>query len=227
MRTGGGGKAGLRVRPLAMLLALSAHVGLGYLLVTSGQGRAAHVTSQASPKIFSVSLMPSAAGSQRPLETPAQASAIAAGMAADEPDSLMGGRKAREGVHSPSIAQPSGPYYFRMSELTEKPVLLHDALADLILRVPGLPPQPVILRLLINDEGEIDRVLVEDSFLAGDIERYVKDAFSRVRFEPGKIGRIAVRSQMRVEARLESMEYRVPEKLGSRDGIPAARARPS
>lgn len=102
-----------------------------------------------------------------------------------------------------AIAQPSGPHYFRLSELTEKPAVKHDALAGLVLHQPGLPPQPVILRLLISDEGTVDRVLVEDSFLGEDIERQVNEALSQVMFEPGKIGRIPVRSQMRVEARLE------------------------
>lgn len=104
------------------------------------------------------------------------------------------------------LVQPSGPHYFRMNELTQKPVLLLDPVAALVLRAPGLPPQPVVLRLLIGDEGKIDRVIVEDSFLAADIERQVMEAFAEVRFEPGRIGRIAVRSQLRVEARLESIE---------------------
>lgn len=109
-----------------------------------------------------------------------------------------------------SIAQPTGPHYFRLSELTQKPEVLQDAVADLIIRMPGLEPQPVVLRLLISDEGQVDQVLVEDSFLAPEVETAIREAFAKVRFEPGRIGRIAVRSQMRVEARLETMERRLP-----------------
>jgi len=93
----------------------------------------------------------------------------------------------------------------------------HDALAGLVLHQPGLPPQPVILRLLVSDEGKVDRVLVEDSFLGSDIERQVNEALSRVMFEPGKIGRIAVRSQMRVEARLEPVVRPIPIAAGAAD----------
>lgn len=126
-------------------------------------------------------------------------------------------QKAREKESAVVIAQPVGPYYFHMSELTQRPVLLHDAVADLVLRVPGLPPQPVILRLLISDDGKVDRVVVEDSYLAADVERYLTEAFAKVRFEPGRIGRIAVRSQLRLEARLESLEHRLPDMAAPSD----------
>lgn len=119
------------------------------------------------------------------------------------------GAKASSSLLVP-IVQPAGPHYFRLSELTRKPEVLQDTVADLIIRMPGLEPQPVILRLLISDEGLVDEVLIEDSFLAAEVEREIRKAFVKVRFEPGRIGRIAVRSQMRVEARLEAMERRLP-----------------
>ncbi|WP_420476294.1 hypothetical protein [Noviherbaspirillum sp. ST9] len=106
------------------------------------------------------------------------------------------------------VAQPAGPRYFRLSELTQHPSVKQDALTGLVLHHPGLPPQPVILRLLISDEGKVDRVLVENSFVGADVERQVNEALSRVMFEPGKIGRIAVRSQLRVQARLEPVVHK-------------------
>lgn len=112
-------------------------------------------------------------------------------------------RKIHEESDGLVIAQPAGPHYFRLSELTQHPSIKQDVLTGLVMHHPGLPPQPVILRLLISDEGTVDRVLVEDSYVGPDIERQVNEALSRVVFEPGKIGRIAVRSQFRVEARLE------------------------
>lgn len=112
-------------------------------------------------------------------------------------------REIQHETHGLVVAQPAGPRYFRLSELTQHPSVKQDALSGLVLHHPGLPPQPVILCLLISDEGKVDRVLVEDSFVGADIERQVNDALSRVMFEPGKIGRIAVPSQLRVEARLE------------------------
>jgi hypothetical protein len=195
-----------------------------YLLATSGDFHSTSRESRTSPKVLTATLRQSESHLQN---TQQGTAGLPDGVRSSRAEHTGPAGRIEEEAPVLAVAQPSGPYYFRMTELTQKPVLLHDAVAGLVLRVPGLPPQPVILRLLISDEGEIDRVVVEDSFLAGDIERYVTEAFSKVRFQPGKIGRIPVRSQLRVEARLESMEYRLPDTLGSRIGISKAQAQPS
>lgn len=105
----------------------------------------------------------------------------------------------------PTLLSRSEPHYFRPSELTQKPVVSLDDPSDMKLLVPGLPPRPAILRLLINDEGEVDRVVVEDSYIPEPTEHLIIDAFLKIKFHPGKIGRIPVRSQLRVEVMLESM----------------------
>ncbi|OWW18674.1 hypothetical protein [Noviherbaspirillum denitrificans] len=105
-----------------------------------------------------------------------------------------------------TIATPAGPYYFRASELSRRPVLLGDAISRLVIEMPGFPPLPVILRLLISAEGDVDRVLVEDSYLPDAVVERIVDTFSTVRFLPGKIGDAAVRSQLKIEVRLENLQ---------------------
>lgn len=203
-----------RVRHASLFLAVSIHVAAGYLITSSSHRSQGQAPGPGTVKILRVSLPPSSQvlpGARAAL--PATAEIARASGAADTGTVGTADRmqNAQAETSVISIAQPAGPHYFRMRDLTERPALLHDPVAALVIHIPGLPPQPVILRLLISDEGKVDRVVVEDSFLARDIERQVTEAFAKVRFQPGKIGRIAVRSQMRVEARLESVERRLPE----------------
>ena len=101
---------------------------------------------------------------------------------------------------------PAEPHYFRTSELTQKPVVVQDISSSFVIVVPDVPAQAAILRLFVNDEGNIDKVLIEDSHLPEHAERRIRDAFSRIRFQPGKIGRQAVRSQFRIEVLLEEVK---------------------
>lgn len=98
------------------------------------------------------------------------------------------------------IAIPS-PRYYRGSELTRRPRVL-DNLPEHF-SIDGVPSQNVILRLFINEEGGVDRVEAEQSFLPEAQGRELADAFTRLRFAPGEIGEDPVRSQMRIEVRLE------------------------
>jgi hypothetical protein len=98
------------------------------------------------------------------------------------------------------------PRYFRTSELTEKPRVMHDDLHDdspaMELELPGVPPQSVALRLFINENGETDRVVIEDSHLPSDAARLVIAAFLKLRFHPGIVGDAPVKSQLRIEVML-------------------------
>jgi hypothetical protein len=90
------------------------------------------------------------------------------------------------------------PHYFRPQELTGKPFILHDVSPDLALTLYGVPLQMVVLRLLVNEEGAIDRIVVEDSELPEQSEHSVTEAFSKLKFYPGKIGEIAVKTQLKI-----------------------------
>jgi len=184
-------------RPAALLLSVACHLALGYTVATSTMP--AHGLPLEAPplKVLPVVLKPATASPQAQPE--------AARAAARQVQAPLPSAPAHEDV---PIVQPTGPYYFRLSELTEKPAILHDTASDMVVRVPGLPPQAAILKLLINDEGGVDRVVVEDSFLAEEVEQQIADTFNKLRFRPGMIGRIAVRSQLRIEVQLESIEQR-------------------
>lgn len=111
----------------------------------------------------------------------------------DEPDQVL-----------PIIGQAT-PYYFRLSELTLKPRVAQDIPPNMILMVPEAPPQPAILRLLINEHGSIDQVIVENSQLPHAAEQRIIDTFSKLLFTPAEIDNMPVKSQLRIEIMLENM----------------------
>lgn len=102
------------------------------------------------------------------------------------------------------VAQPE-PYYFRTNDLTEKPRVLRDIRPDLSLSLPNGLSQLAVLRLLINERGDIDQVVMEDSALPEEAQHLVLDAFAKTKFQPGKIGDIPVKSQLRIEVMLENL----------------------
>jgi hypothetical protein len=95
-------------------------------------------------------------------------------------------------------------HYFRSKELTEKPRILHDVFPDLMVKIPDISPQPAVLRLLINEQGDIDQVEIEESQFPKDVERLIIDNFSRIKFQPGRLGDLPVKSQLRIEVSLEN-----------------------
>ena len=84
------------------------------------------------------------------------------------------------------LVPPASPHYFTSKELTAKPRVVQDIPAGLTLRLPGEVPDQAIVRLLINEQGWIDSVLVEDSKLSAANEKLIKDAFQKLIFSPGK-----------------------------------------
>ena len=100
---------------------------------------------------------------------------------------------------------PVPSYYFSAKDLTKKPLVARDVPADLILTVPDVPAQAATLQILINEYGEIDQVIVEDSLLPEVAQKTVVDAFVKARFYPGEINGVPVKSQLRIEIMLEDI----------------------
>lgn len=94
------------------------------------------------------------------------------------------------------------PRYYLLRELSVRPAVLDDATTRLAFE--GVPAQTVILRLFINEEGGIDRVAAEQSVLPEMHAQRLIEAFAQARFLPGQIDGAPVKSQMRIEVRLES-----------------------
>lgn len=99
------------------------------------------------------------------------------------------------------LVQAPEPRYFQSRELSVRPRVREDVPSDF--GIDGVPAQAVILRLFINEEGDVDRVAVERSFLPEEQSQRLIDAFSKVRFHPGARDNVAVKSQMKIEVRLD------------------------
>jgi hypothetical protein len=99
---------------------------------------------------------------------------------------------------------PIDPHYFQAKELQEKPQILQDISPTLNLSLPGVAIQSVVLRLLINELGDVDKVEIDESGLTDEAERLVAQAFSKLKFYPGKLDDSFVKSQLKIEVTLEN-----------------------
>lgn len=102
------------------------------------------------------------------------------------------------------ISKESEPYYFRMDQLTDKPFVLRDIPPDLGSELFGVPPQSTVLRLLINEYGDIDQVMAETYDLPEQVRNLLIQAFSKAKFSPGKISGAPVKSQLQIRIAIES-----------------------
>lgn len=102
------------------------------------------------------------------------------------------------------ISKESEPYYFRIDQLTDKPFVLRDISPDLGSDVFGVPPQSTVLRLLINEYGDVDQVIAERSGLPEQVKTLLMQAFSKTKFSPGKISGAPVKSQLKIQIAIES-----------------------
>lgn len=107
-----------------------------------------------------------------------------------------------------SIAVPVAPYYFLPDELTESAYVVRDIEPDLAFLMPSGVSQLAVLSLMINEYGDIDQVTIENSDLPEQAQQLVTDAFEAIKFQPGKVDGIAVKSQLRIEVTLESIEVK-------------------
>lgn len=95
------------------------------------------------------------------------------------------------------------PYYFHGSELTQKPQNILDAPPQITFVGIGDPPESVVLRLLINETGDVDRVLIENEKIFGEMEYLILSTMMKMKFKPGKIDDVPVKSQLRIELQLD------------------------
>lgn len=93
--------------------------------------------------------------------------------------------------------------YFGPNDLTEKPQVLEDIPADFVVVVPAEDPDSARVQIYINALGEIDKVEIEDAPLSEQGERIVQDAVRKIKFSPGKIGDLPVKSMLRIEISFE------------------------
>lgn len=103
--------------------------------------------------------------------------------------------------------------YYRSSELDSKPVPL--ATVD-----PKAPKSVtsagrVRARVLINETGRVDRVLIVSSEPPGVFDVAVVGAFGSVRYRPGVKAGFKVKSQLLVDVAFEKPQLRINRKPGA------------
>lgn len=206
-------------RPLALLLSAAAHLGLVCALGESAASGAAPGKPESRMVVVVTLGKPTAAIGADP---PAPADARASGGTMDASGPAPGEQvlSATEDPRHPlTQAMPPKheqtpvlpllpvpePRYFLPDELTEKPILLQDIPPDKIAALPDASPRPSVVQLLINEEGGIDKVIVEDASLSGQARQFIADSFADVKFRPGKLADMPVRSRLRIEVTLKSV----------------------
>ncbi len=140
-----------------------------------------------------------------PVPTPAPASAPAAAPTA-VPIPATAATSASHAANATPAASPAEEvaYYYPARQLQQKPQVIEDIDTNLTLTLPGIETQNVILRLFINERGGIDHIDIEQSSLAPEVVAAVSGAFGKLRFTPGKMDGLAVKSQLKIEVLLEN-----------------------
>lgn len=182
----------------ALVMSVAAHLVAGGAIIAHA-GRPA-ADSASVPSVMTVHLVS--------LDTP-----VNAGGAGKPPPEARDESKVKPpdtvavAADQPIVEQPLFPVpdaetrYFPARELTVRPRVTVDVRPDI--RITGVPSQTVILRLFINESGDIDRVVTEQSFLPEELAGQINDAFAKLKFQPGTIGDTPVKSQMKIEVRLD------------------------
>ena len=192
---------------LALLVTVAGHLGLG-LAVGSGSYREATRVPGSER---------AAVGVDRAALVVYLTEPDRAAMTAPSPESPQGGQAepaAAEARQAPPAqrlqeappVQAAKPalHHFPLSALTQAPQVASGLVGEALLVVPGIEARKASIQVWINDQGDVDRVAIEDADLSEERKQWVIAAFSAVRFSPGRIGRIPVGSEMRMDILLES-----------------------
>lgn len=193
-----------RHRPwLALLISALVHVAVALVLIgpASRTGAVAGSGAQSGPAL--VVTMVSAVRAAPPASASASAPASAPRADAVTPAERRAPVVAEEAVAAAaSTERASARHYFGASEITEPAVVADGLAGGEWLIVPGFKPQTVDLQVWVSDEGLIDRVELETSLTEAE-RQLLLAAFAKVRFLPGRIGRIAVHSRLSMRIRVD------------------------
>ena len=94
-------------------------------------------------------------------------------------------------------------HYFSPDELSVKPQLVSDAGVSGPTFIPDILPLPVLVQLLINEQGGVDRVILGENFLSDVARKYIVESFSGMKFSPGMLGSFPVKSQLQIVVNLD------------------------
>lgn len=108
----------------------------------------------------------------------------------------------REALPEGVISLP-GPYYFPPHELNLRPQVAMPVPLEYPDNAPLVPKNRVVLRLFINESGDVDLIKVETADVPDELEQLARTAFAQAKFQPGLRGNFPVKSQMLVEITFE------------------------
>lgn len=190
-----------RLRPwLALAISALVHVGLALFLVGQASRVVREGGSAAQPgpamMVRLVSAAPVVAtDSARPV--------VASAVPVPAPMPAQASSPVKEAAtESGGGAELSERHYFGASAMTQQPEVAAGLVAGKLLVVPGITPQSVALQVWISDEGAVERIAL-DSPMSEKEEQLLLAAFASVRFQPGRIGRIAVRGHLAMQVMLD------------------------
>ena len=207
------GSLQLQIQPAwlaALALSLSAHLGL---IATLGDGARAgsrnislrQMQIQTQPRPINLRMLNTAPSAAMPTTPAPEASALPPHQTAAAPSVPPEPTEppALESIAEPPLLTLAEVHYFWPGELGQKPQLFDETASTQVLTVPDVFPLPVIVHLLISEQGSVDKVLLEESFLSEQAKRFVIDSFANTRFSPGTIDAKPVKSRLMIEVRLE------------------------
>ena len=100
---------------------------------------------------------------------------------------------------------PATPPYFESAELSEKPQVEEDIPPTLNQSLQTQESGYAILRLHINEQGNVDEAVIEASDLGDKDLQNIRTAFQGMKFKPGKIGQTQVKTEMRIHVSVEAI----------------------
>ena len=106
-----------------------------------------------------------------------------------------------EPSESAAVVEPFG--YLPAHRLTTRPLIQTDIDAILPATFYGIAPQRLVLQLLINQYGDVDRVVVEESAIPQVLLAELQAKFLQARFTPSRLDTQAVPSAVRIEVQLQ------------------------
>lgn len=207
-------------RVVGLLFSVTAHI-LVYLSVgiSHGERRDRFDGGAAAGEALNVQLLP--------LEAPPISSNIRP-VVAEAPPKLerrRAGKKDGDPIGNPEatakkmvplfeVIVPPEPYYFPTDQLSEKPQVAQDIPPELATALSGSSPRAAILRLLINENGEIDQVIIEESNFSEEEKNRIIEACKKMKFKPGKLDEMPVNTEMRIELTIDTPDLGQSHKTG-------------
>lgn len=116
---------------------------------------------------------------------------------------LSGEINSQPDIPKKSIVPQLERTYFTAESLSERPLILQDVDANILQAFEDVTLKKLILRLMINEYGDVEKVIIEEAKLSQELLPTLKAEFLRARFAPGRIHGIAVPSTLRIEVKLD------------------------